>query len=35
VVVDRQGKIAMLTRLFDETEFQTMVELLNELTSTP
>ena len=35
VVVDRQGNIAMLTRLFDETEFQTMVELLNELTSTP
>ena len=35
VVVDRQGNIAMLTRLFDEAEFQTMVELLNELTSTP
>lgn len=35
VVVDRQGNIAMLTRLFDEAEFQTMVELLNELTSAP
>ena len=35
VVVDRQGNIAMLTRLFDEKEFQTMVKLLNELTSTP
>jgi peroxiredoxin len=35
VVVDRQGNIAMLTRLFDAAEFQTMVELLNELTSAP
>jgi len=35
VVVDRQGNIAMLTRLFDEAEFQTMVERLNELTSAP
>lgn len=35
VVVDRNGNIAMLTRLFDEDEFRAMVELLNDLTSTP
>lgn len=35
VVVDKEGKIAMLTRLFDKTEFAEMIELVNELTSTP
>lgn len=35
VVVDKEGKIAMLTRLFDEAEFAEMIELVDELTSTP
>ena len=33
VVVDRQGNIAMLTRLFDETEFERMVSVIDILTS--
>ena len=33
VVVDRQGNIAMLTRLFDETEFDRMVSVIEILTS--
>ena len=35
VVVDKEGKIAMLTRLFDEAEFAKMIELVDELTSAP
>ena len=35
VVVDADGRIAMLTRLFDEDEFARMVTLVNRLTSTP
>lgn len=33
VVVDRQGNIAMLTRLFDEMEFERMVSVIDILTS--
>ena len=33
VVVDREGRIAMLTRLFDEDEFARMVETIDALTS--
>ena len=33
VVVDRQGNIAMLTRLFDEMEFERMVSVIDLLTS--
>ena len=33
VVVDREGRIAMLTRLFDEDEFTRMVETIDALTS--
>jgi hypothetical protein len=33
VVVDREGRIAMLTRLFDEDEFDQMVETIDALTS--
>ncbi|MBQ8034003.1 MAG: TlpA family protein disulfide reductase [Bacteroidales bacterium] len=29
IILDREGKIIMLTRLFDETEFNSMVELIN------
>ena len=35
VVVDSDGRIAMLTRLFDEEEFARMVTLVDRLTSTP
>ena len=35
VVVDSKGRIAMLTRLFDEDEFARMVTLVDRLTSTP
>jgi hypothetical protein len=31
-VVDREGHIAMLTRLFDEDEFDRMVEVIDDLT---
>ena len=31
VIIDKTGKIVMLTRLFDETEFFEMVELIDEL----
>lgn len=31
VVIDRKGKIAMLTRLFDEEEFNSMVSVINNL----
>ena len=33
VVVDQEGRIAMLTRLFDKEEFARMVETINALTS--
>ena len=33
VVVDREGRIAMLTRLFDKKEFARMVETIDALTS--
>lgn len=33
VVVDRKGRIAMLTRLFDKEEFARMVETIDALTS--
>ena len=33
VVVDREGRIAMLTRLFDEDEFDRMVEVIDDLTT--
>ena len=33
VVVDREGRIAMLTRLFDKEEFARMVETIDALTS--
>ena len=33
VVVDREGRIAMLTRLFDKEEFAQMVETIDALTS--
>ncbi|MBQ3174404.1 MAG: TlpA family protein disulfide reductase [Bacteroidales bacterium] len=29
IILDREGKIIMLTRLFDEAEFNTMVETIN------
>jgi thiol-disulfide isomerase/thioredoxin len=29
IILDREGKIIMLTRLYDETEFSQMVELIN------
>ena len=29
IILDREGKIIMLTRLFDEAEFNTMVETMN------
>ena len=29
IILDREGKIIMLTRLFDENEFKQMVELIN------
>lgn len=29
IILDREGKIIMLTRLFDEAEFNSMVELIN------
>ena len=35
VVVDADGRIAMLTRLFDEDEFARMVTLVDQLTSIP
>lgn len=35
VVVAPDGRIAMLTRLFDEEEFARMVDMVDELTSTP
>lgn len=35
VVVAPDGRIAMLTRLFDEEEFARMVDLVDQLTSTP
>ena len=35
VVVNSDGRIAMLTRLFDEEEFARMVTLVDRLTSTP
>ena len=31
VVIDREGKIVMLTRLFDEDEFNLMVENINDM----
>ena len=33
VVVDREGRIAMLTRLFDQEEFARMIEVIDGLTS--
>lgn len=33
VVVDQEGRIVMLTRLFDEVEFGRMVEVIDDLTS--
>ena len=33
VVVDRSGRIAMLTRLFDEEEFSQMIDVIDALTS--
>lgn len=30
IIVDREGKIIMLTRLYDENEFASMVKLINE-----
>ena len=33
VVVDPEGRIAMLTRLFDEEEFDRMVEVIDDLTT--
>ena len=33
VVVDQEGRIAMLTRLFDEEEFDRMVEVIDGLTT--
>ena len=35
VVVDSDGRIALLTRLFDEEEFARMVTLVDRLTSNP
>ena len=35
VVVAPDGRIAMLTRLFDEAEFAQMVALVDRLTSAP
>lgn len=34
VIIDRDGRIVMLTRLFDQEEFNRMVNLLNEMGST-
>ena len=31
VIIDKEGRIVMLTRLFDEDEFKEMVELIDEL----
>ncbi len=31
VIIDREGKIVMLTRLFDQEEFNRMVKLIDEL----
>lgn len=31
VIIDREGKIVMLTRLFDEEEFERMVEVIDSL----
>ena len=31
IIIDKTGKIVMLTRLFDENEFYEMVRLINEL----
>ena len=33
VVVDQEGRIAMLTRLFDEEEFARMVDVIDDLTT--
>ena len=33
VVVDQEGRIAMLTRLFDEEEFALMIEVVDGLTT--
>ena len=30
IILDRTGKIIMLTRLYDEAEFASMVKLINE-----
>ena len=35
VIIDQQGKIAFLTRLFDRQEFNEMKEVIQELLSTP
>lgn len=34
VVVDREGRIAFLTRLFEESEFESMVTIIQNLSST-
>lgn len=31
IIIDKEGRIVMLTRLFDEDEFKEMVELIDEL----
>ncbi len=31
IIIDKDGKIAMLTRLFEEEEFNRMVSLINDL----
>ena len=33
VVVDQEGRIAMLTRLFDEEEFARMIDVIDALTT--